>query len=520
MRAISSTPTWRPRRRSDRPTSDNRCIVGHARFRLTVALIMSIGIVAGAALVAADTASAYGIWAVAGNGQACSTPPSCGAGVAATRGQLSFPEGVAVGPSGEVYIADWGDNQIRKVALDGTISAVAGDGTACFSAPRCGDGAVAISAQLSFPEGVAVGSDGSVYIADTGDNEIRKLAPNGTITRFAGTGQDCSRPPACGDGGAATSAQLSAPAGIAIDRTGDVYIADAGDSEVRKVSPSGKITRIAGTGVPCATAAACGDNGLATGAELNFPGGVAVGPGGEVYIADAGDNEVRKVSTTGAITLVAGDGTLCSAPATCGDGGAATSAQLSGPDGVAIGPDESVYIADAGDNELRRVSPAGKITTIAGNGSSCSMPSSCGDGGVASAAQLNYPDGVAVDPSGNLYIADTYDHELRWLSAATVSMLRVPSGRVALAAFAAEVSPKTVTARYALSAPAALTLSVTPANHSTAIVGHAAGQSGFGALTWNRRLGGARAPRGHYTLTITATVGGHSASSKLELRLT
>jgi hypothetical protein len=99
-------------------------------------------------------------------------------------------------------------------------------------------------------------------------------------------------------------------------------------------------------------------------------------------------------------------------------------------------------------------------------------------------------------------------------------MLRVPSGRVALAAFAAEVSPKTVTARYALSAPAALTLSVTPANHSTAIVGHAAGQSGFGALTWNRRLGGARAPRGHYTLTITATVGGHSASSKLELRLT
>jgi sugar lactone lactonase YvrE len=491
-----------------------------SRYLLLGALIGALGPTAAGPALARAALQRATIFAVAGNGIACSTPPACGDGAPATTAQLSFPEGVAVDANGNAYIADWGDSEIRKLAPDGTISTVAGGGTPCSSSPACGDGAAATDAQLSFPEGVAVDQAGNVYIADTGNSEIRKVSHGGKITRFAGTGADCSRPPACGDGGAATAAQLSAPAGLAVDSAGNVYIADTGDSEIRKVAPGGKISRIAGTGVACSAAPSCGDQGPATSAQLNFPGGVAVDQAGNAYVADAGDNEVRKISAAGTITRVAGSGTLCSAPPACGDGGAALSAQLNGPDGVAVTSSGTLFIADAGDNEIRRVSSAGTIATVAGNGSACTLPSPCGDGGLAIGAQLNYPDGLAVDPSGNVYIADTYDHQLRWLSAGGASTLQGSTGKVALSAFAATVASSAVTARYALSAPASVTLSVSSGRSAPALVARAFGRSGFGVLSWSRRLGGTPAPRGRYTLTLTATSAGHSASSKLSVRLT
>jgi sugar lactone lactonase YvrE len=490
-----------------------------SRYLLLGVLIGVLGPAAAAPLAAGAGAQGATIFTVAGNGIACSTPPACGDGTPATTAQLSFPEGVAVDANGNSYIADWGDNEIRKLAPDGTISAVAGGGTPCSSPPACGDGGAATDAHLSFPEGVAVDQAGNVYIADTGNSEIRKVSPSGKITRFTGTGADCTRPPACGDGGAATAAQLSAPAGVAVDSAGNVYIADTGDSEIRKVSPGGKISRIAGTGVACSAAPSCGDQGPASSAQLNFPGGVAVDQAGNAYVADAGDNEVRKISAAGTIARVAGSGKLCSAPPACGDGSVALSAELSGPDGVAVTSGGAVFIADAGDNEIRRVSSAGTIGTIVGNASVCLRPSPCGDGALASTAQLNYPDGLAVDPSGNVYVADTYDHQLRWLSAGGASTIQGTTGKVAVSAFAADVSSSAVTARYALSAPAPVTLSVSSGRSAPVLVARSSGRSGFGVLSWNRRLGGTPAAHGRYTLTVTAIIAGHGASSKLSVRL-
>ena len=201
-----------------------------------------------------------------------------------------------------------------------------------------------------------------------------------SIYTIAGDGSPCTTAPACGDGAAATGAQLRTPEAVAVDGAGNVYVADAADDEIRKITPAGVITRIAGTGAGCSTPPACGDGGPATDARLSFPEGVAVDAAGNVYIADFSDSEVRKVTPAGTITTIAGNGSQCAGPPVCGDGGPATSARLR-PDGVAV-RDGIVYITDFGDNEVRRVAPDGTITTIAGTGSPCSSSTAaCGDGG-------------------------------------------------------------------------------------------------------------------------------------------
>ena len=371
---------------------------------------------AAAALAIAGPAMGYSIWPLAGTGTPCATPPSCGDGGAATSAPLGFPEGVAVGSAGDVYVADWGDNEVRKLSVTGSITPVAGGGTPCSSPPACGDRGPATDAQLSFPDGVAVDRAGNVYIADTGDNEVRKVSPGGTITRLAGTGAACASPPACGDGGAATAAQLRTPFGLAVDLSGDVYIADAGDNEIRKVTPAGKISRVAGTGKACSKPAACGDDGPATAGQLNFPAGVAVDHSGNVYVADDGDNEVRKVAVGGTISRIAGTGAACSSPPACGDSGPALSATLGAPDGVAVDQHANVYVADDLDNEVREVSAGGTISRIAGTGAACAHAASCGNGGPATTAHLNYPDALALDPPGT-----------------STSMTRTTSSSVALA---------------------------------------------------------------------------------------
>ncbi len=204
-------------------------------------------------------------------------------------------------------------------ALAPLIFTIAGDGTTCSTAPACGDGGPAISGQFNGPEGVTVDAAGNVYVADAaldvyvdpiiGDNEVRRVSPSGRITRIAGNGTTCANPPACGDGRAATRAQLSLPGGVAVDSAGNVYIADTGDNEVRRVSPSGRITRIAGNGTQCTHAPVCGDGGPAKRAQLNSPDGVAVDSVGNVYVADTGDSEVRTVSPSGTISRIAGNGT-------------------------------------------------------------------------------------------------------------------------------------------------------------------------------------------------------------------
>jgi sugar lactone lactonase YvrE len=292
------------------------------------------------------------------------------------------------------------------------IITVAGTGSLGYS----GDGGPAASAQLDLPRGVAVDASGNLYIADTNNNRVRKVSStSGIITTVAGNGICANTALGCysGDGGPATSAGLNSPGGVAVDANGDLYIADADDCRVLKVSAGGIITTVAGSGW-CGYS---GDGGPAASAMLWQPLGVAVDATGSLYIADAYNSRVRKVSPAGIITTVAGTGGCWISPIYCysGDGGPATSAELSYPLGVAVDVTGNLYIADAMNGRVRKVSAGGIITTVAG-GCSCSSP---GDGGPATSAFVS-PWGVAVDASGNLYIADAGNGRVRKVSPAGI----------------------------------------------------------------------------------------------------
>jgi len=328
----------------------------------------------------------------AGNG----LPLSLGDGGPATKASLAFPYGVAVDPSGNLYIADYISCNIRKVT-GGIISTVAGNGQEGFS----GDGSFATSAMLDFPKGVAADSSGNVYIADTLNDRVRRVFA-GTISTIAGDGAYRFS----GDGGSAAAASFAQPAGIAVDSSGNLYIADPVSSRIRLVS-GGVVTTIAGNGVQEFS----GDGVAATGTALNNPYGVAVDSAGNVYIADWLNSRVRKVSG-GTITTVAGNGTS----GFSGDGGPATSAKLYGPMAIAVDPAGDIYIADWGNHRIREVS-GGTITTIAGNGTK----GYSGDGGPATGAALQYPTGVAVDSAGNVYIADSQNYRVRMVSGGTIT---------------------------------------------------------------------------------------------------
>lgn len=333
------------------------------------------------------------ITTIAGNG----TPGFSGDGGRATLARLNKPWWVAVDNERNVYIADWANNRVRKVNAAGNITTFAGTGEAGFS----GDGGPATRARLNAPWGVAVDGRGNVYITDLYNYRVRKVNPGGTITTFAGTGA----PGFSGDGGPATSAQLTLPYGIAVDRSGNVYIADHANMRVRKVSPQGTITTFAGTG----RRGFSGDGGPATRAKLNWPYGVAVDGKRNVYIADYYNNRVRKVSASGRVTTFAGRGPSGPTGRFSGDGGPATSARLNKPAGVAVDLQGNVYIVDRNNDRVRKVSPGGTITTIAGTG----RLGFSGDGGPARTAQLLGPFGVAVDAQGNVYIADTGNNRVR-----------------------------------------------------------------------------------------------------------
>jgi sugar lactone lactonase YvrE len=323
--------------------------------------------------------------------------------ISATSAQLNAPYGVAVDSEGNIYIADTDNHRIRKVDSSGVITTIAGSEGAGSS----GDGGSATSAKLGNPHGVAVDSDGNIYIADSGNQRIRKVDSFGVITNFAGTGSAGHN----GDGSPATSRQLNFPHGVAVDSGGNIYIADRDNHLIRKVYSSGgimTITTIAGTPK---TDGFGGDGGPSTSAQLNFPYGVAVDSVGNIYIADSANHRIRKVDSSGGImtiTTIAGTGTA----GYSGDRGPATSAQLYFPTGVAVDSVGNIYIADYGNHRIRKVYSSGgimTITTIAGTGEA----DYSGDGGPSTSAKLNCPSGVTVDSGGNIYIADYGNHRIR-----------------------------------------------------------------------------------------------------------
>jgi RHS repeat-associated protein len=272
-------------------------------------------------------------------------------------------------------------------ALPATLSTVSGNGMAS----HCGDGGPAVDACLFGVNDVAVAPDGSLYLADTFNERVRRIGPDGIITTVAGTGTEGYN----GDTIPATSAQLRGPTAVAVGPDGSLYIADNFNQRVRRVDTAGLITTIAGTGA----VGNDGDGGRATAATLIHLNDLAVAPDGALYLATG--SRVRRIGPDGIITTVAGGGELEPAEA---DGGPAVDAKLFDVSDVALGPDGSLYLADSGHHRIRRVDTSGIISTVAGNG----VAGFSGDGGPATSAQLKDPGGVAVSLTGNLYIADRY----------------------------------------------------------------------------------------------------------------
>ncbi|WP_453072230.1 NHL domain-containing protein [Streptomyces omiyaensis] len=316
-----------------------------------------------------------------------------GDGGPAVSAQLNNPYGLVVDALGTVYFSDFAGHRIRKITTDGKISTVAGNGTPAYR----GDNGPAVSAQLNSPRELAMDGAGALYVADSGNHRIRKITPDGKITTVAGmNGNGFS-----GDGGPATAARLDLPTGVAVDSTGVLYIGDYRNHRIRKVSPDGKISTIAGNG----KAAFTGDGGPAVAAQIWGPIGVTVDSTGTLYFADTSNHRIRKITPDGKITTIAGTKSKGSG----GDGGPATAAQLNGPAAVALDSAGALYIVDQNNHRIRKVTPDGKITTVTGTNDK----GFSGDGGPATAAQLNMPYGIAVDCVDALYIADFHNNRIR-----------------------------------------------------------------------------------------------------------
>jgi uncharacterized protein (TIGR03437 family) len=345
-------------------------------------------------------------WAQAPPAYIISTP-------AGATGVLSGPLGVAVDSSGNLYIADQFNNVVRELS-GSTLTTVAGNGTGGYS----GDGGAPTSAELDSPSGVALDSSGNLYIADSGNAVVRKVS-GGKISTVAGN--NASGHGFSGDGGLAINAQLTNPSSLAVDSSGNIYIADPMNDVVRVVCQNqtpapcaaissfvaGDITTFAGN--EGSGAGYSGDGGPSTGALLNNPVGVALDSHGNLYIADTSNELIRKVTPAGIISTVAGNGYTGYA----GDGGLATQASLNDPWNVSIDAVGNVFIADRFNSVIRVIEPNGNITTVAGI---AGAEGYTGDGGPATSATLDWPTGVAVSGT-NVYIADNVNNVIRLLTA-------------------------------------------------------------------------------------------------------
>ena len=351
-----------------------------------LAIVLSL---AGTSLLQGQTIST-----TAGNG----TQGSSGDGGSPTSANLNLPMGVAGDTSGTIYIADTGNHRIRRInAAHNSITTYAGTGTAGFS----GDGAAATSAKLDAPSGVFGDSVGTVYIADTGNHRIRQISTAGVITTIAGTGTAGFS----GDSAAATSAKLYGPTAV-YARGGFIYVADTGNNRIRRINSSGRIATIAGKDT---TSGLFIDDTTAVAATLNAPSGVFVDTAGNVYIADTNHHRIRKITATDStISTIAGTGS----PGFLGDGDLPTNARLSYPSAVAVDSFGTLYISDRFNHRIRRINPTGNITTIAGIDSF----GFGGDGAAGNIAKLASPGGLFLHRADTLYIADASNHRIRRLA--------------------------------------------------------------------------------------------------------
>lgn len=337
--------------------------------------------------------NAQTIYTYAGTG----VPGYSGDGGAATTAQINESFGVAADAAGNVYFTDYNNHRIRKIDPSGVVTTIAGTGFGGFM----GDGGPATAAWIRWPKGITLDGAGNIYFADFGNNCVRKINSSGIISTIGGV--PMSTPGSVvHEGGPATADTFGNVWGIAIDASGNVLVADELGHRVRHITPSGTINTVAGIGFAGFT----GDGGAATAARLNGPTGVAVDGAGNIFVADNANNRVRKVSPTGTISTIAGTGIPYGYT---GDGGPATIAKLYYPKGIAVDGPGNVYITDWNNNCVRRINTSGIISTLTGSGSA----GYAGDGGPAASGVLDHPTAVTVRTDGDLFISDDLNHRLR-----------------------------------------------------------------------------------------------------------
>jgi sugar lactone lactonase YvrE len=295
---------------------------------------------------------------------------------------FNYPAGIGMNIDGFLFVADKQNNLIRIISPQGVVNVIAGNGNVGFSNTKG-------SVTFNSPTGTAADSSGNVFIADMANSAIREINPQGVVTTFAGNGS------AGFINGTGTAALFNEPTGVATDGAGNVYVADNGNSMIRKITPKGVVTTLAGSGNRGAA------NGAGTAASFNQPQALTVDAGGNVYVADEGNNLIRKITPQGVVTTLAGSG---SAGAVNGVG---TAASFNGPAGITVDASGNVYVGDSNNNLIRKIAPDGTVTTVAGTGLAGA------DNGALNTATFNNPQGVVVDNYGRIFVADTGNNLIR-----------------------------------------------------------------------------------------------------------
>lgn len=409
---------------------------------LSLAALFVLCLAFSPAVVQAQTYKQNDIYTIVGGGKTPTTPLTA---------DLPGASAAIEDSSGNIYIAAPDSAYVFKLTSAGVLSDYAGLGYGGHNP----DGGQAIKALIYEVTGLAIDSKGNIYFADAAGSRIRKVSPAGVISTVAGNGSKCDHAGVCGDGGLATASTtyLNLPESVALDAAGNIYIADSNDNRIRVVNVGKTSITIAGVTIGpgdiqtvagkenditgCANSqSGCGDGGAATSAQLNLPYGVALDSAGNIYIADTKDQMVRVVNaTTGIITAFAGNGIGCTNPVShCGDGKVATSAELDLPQGVFVdtATPPNVYIADTGDSRIRLVSASTSLISTVVN--TLGTPGFTGDGGAAAGAQLDLPGSIWVDPTGNYFIADSGNARIRVVnnqtSPITVGGTTIPAGDI------------------------------------------------------------------------------------------
>ena len=357
------------------PVAPSRILGGRGVWLAAAALL-------GAGLAGAARADNYAFQITAGNGVVLDHTDGTG-----TNARFFSPTGVAVDGAGNIYIADVGDHTIRKVTPGGVVTTLAGISGQAGSADGAGT-----SASFLYPYAIAVDGAGNVYVADCGNQNIRKITAGGSVSTLAGT------PGVVGvDNGTGPVAQFNNPQGIAVDGAGNVYVSDTYNSIIRMISPAGVVTTLAGVAGQTGSA-----DGTGSSARFNYPSGIAADTGGNVYVADFENSTIRKIAPGGVVTTLAGS------PQQAGDGdGFGSGARFNHPEDVAVDGSGNVYVLDTSNQTVRKISTGGVVSTLAGN------PGMSGRlDGTGAGASFFYPGGIAVGAT-NLYVADTGNHSLR-----------------------------------------------------------------------------------------------------------